>query len=109
IALFQSMDELVIERRHVAVLLRRQAFQPGFSRMHDERAATSSDDAFSQKPKRCLRVLFVDPRAALDRHGNPHPRLHRGDAIADKFWLTHETSAKGAAFHTLGRAADIEI
>src|SRR5208283_2859466 len=37
------------------------------------------------------------------------PRLHRGDAIADKLRFAHQAGAESAAFHALGGATDIEI
>src|SRR3984893_189724 len=94
---FQGMDESVIQRRKVAVLPRRQAFQPGFARMDNERVATGGDDAPGQKTERRLRVLFVDTRAALDGHWQSNPRSDGGDAIADKLRLAHQTSAESTA------------
>src|SRR5579883_727086 len=99
IELLQAMDELVIERRHIAILLWREAFKPGFARVDDQSAAASGDHAPGQSPKRRRGVWFVDARAALDRDGNFHPRLHRGNTIADELWLTHKASAEGPAFH----------
>src|SRR5450631_757067 len=77
--------------------------------MDNERIATRGDDLPGQGAKRRLRVLIVDTGAALDRHGNFYPRFHRGDAIADTFWLPHQASAKGTACYAPGRTTGIEI
>ena len=43
----QPMHQRVVERRHVAVFLRRQSLQPGLARMHDERVGAGGLDRFA--------------------------------------------------------------
>ena len=99
----------IIERRHLAVLARRQALQPGLARMHDQRVGAGRLDRVGECRQRLLRVLVVDADAAFDRHRNCDRRLHRGDAIADQRRLRHQAGAEAALLHAVRRAADIEI
>ena len=64
--LLQTVDTLIIERRHLAVFLRRQATQPGLARMNDERAAPSIGDAVDEPLEVGFAVLVVDTDAAFD-------------------------------------------
>ena len=63
----QPVDAVVVERRHLAVLLRRQPLQPGLARMHDEGAAAGAGHRVDEALEVRLAVLVVDADAALDR------------------------------------------
>ena len=105
----QPIDAAVIERRDVAVLLRRQSVQPGLARMHDQRVAAGGDHAARQRIERRFRILVVDADAAFHRDGNFHRPLHRGDAVGHQRRLRHQAGAEAAVLHAVRRAADIEI
>ena len=54
----EPMDAAVIERRHIAVLARRQALEPGVARMHDEDLASRlchGTDEIADKARATLR------------------------------------------------------
>ena len=105
----EPIDQVVIERRDVAVFLRRQALQPGFSGMHDQRVGAGRDHAARQHVERNFRILVVDADPAFDRDRNCHRALHGRDAIGDQRRLRHQAGAEAAVLHPVGRTADIEI
>ena len=106
----QPVDQRVVERRHVAVLLRRQALQPGLARVHDERVGRRPRrTASTRRVERRPRVLLVDADAALHRHRNRHRRAHRRHALGDQLRLAHQAGAEAAGLHAVGRAADVEV
>ncbi len=107
--LLQAMDAGVIERRDVAVLLRAQALQPGFARVHDESAAAGPRDHVDEAVEILLFVLVVDADAALDGDRQPGACSHRRDAVADQLRLGHEAGAEPPRLHAVGRTADIEV
>ena len=106
---FEPIDAIVIERRNFAVFLRRQTFEPGFARMHDERIGARALDRLRKNFERRFRILVVDADAAFDRDRDRHRRLHRGDAIADQCRLRHQAGAEAAVLHAVGRTTGIEI
>ena len=105
----QAIDAIVIERRDVAVLTRREAVQPGLACMHDQRVDAGLPDRLRERFQRNLRILLVDADAAFHRDRDRDGRLHRGDAFADQGGLGHQAGAEPAILHAVGRAADIQI
>ncbi len=86
------IDEIVVERRHVAIFLRRQSIQPRLARMHDEDADAGCFTAFEHQSERVMRFLIVDTEAALDRHRNGDCCPHGGHALRHQVWLAHQTA-----------------
>ena len=105
----QPIDAVVVERRDIAVLLRRQSVQPGFSRMHDQRIAPAATTPRASVSRADFRVLVVDADAAFHRDRNFHRALHRGNAVGHQRRLRHQACAEAAVLHPVRRAADIEI
>ena len=105
----QPIDPVVIERRDVAVFLRRQSVEPGLAGMHDQRIGAGRDHAARQHIERHLRILIVDADPAFHGDGNFDRALHRGDALGDQRGLRHQAGAEAAVLHPIRRAADIEI
>ena len=105
----QPIDAPIIERRHLAVLLRRQAVEPGLAGVHDERVGAGLFDGLRKNFERVFRVLVVDADAALHRDRHRDGRFHRGHAVAHERGLRHQTSAEAAVLHPVGGAADIEV
>src|SRR6185312_2674738 len=66
----EAMHQRVIERRHLAVLLRRQTLQPGLARVHDERIGARRLHASGEAEQGLGGVLIVDADAAFDGDGN---------------------------------------
>ena len=79
----EPIDALVIERRDFAVLLRRQAFEPGLARMHDQRigaararplaanASSASSGSCSSMPMRHLTVTGIVTAAFMAATQSP--------------------------------------
>lgn len=105
----QGVDERIIERRHVAVFLRRQAFQPRLARVDDECIDAGALELFCHRPQSLARLLVIDADAAFDRDRNIDRRLHRHDRRRDQIGLTHQTGAECAILHAIGRTAAVEI
>ena len=106
----EPKHDVVVERRDVAVLARRQAGQPGLARMHDQRVgAGRARPSRSTSSSACFGILVVDADAAFHRHRDRDRGLHRGDAIADQRRLRHQAGAEAALLHAIRRAADVEI
>ena len=105
----KAIDALVIERRNLAVLFRRQAFQPGLAGMHDERSAAGFRHAIDEALEISLRVLVVDADAALHGDRNGHGVRHRCEAQGDEIGFRHQAGAEAAFLHAIGGAADVEI
>ena len=106
---FQPMHDLIVERRHLAIFLRRQPLQPGLARMHDQRVGPGPLHHFGERKQHLVRVLLVDADAAFDRHRDIHRRLHGSNTVADQRRLVHQAGAEATFLHPVGRAADIEV
>ena len=105
----QAIDARIVERRHLAVLLRRQPLQPRLAGMHDEGAHAGAGDDVDEALQVALAILLVDADAALDGHRHLDLPLHGRDAGGDKLRLGHQAGAEAALLHAVGRAADIEV
>ena len=105
----QPVDPIVVERRDVAIFLRRQSIEPGLAGVDDQRIGAGSDHAAGQRIQRDFRILVVDADPALDRDRNAHCALHGIDAFSDQRRLRHQAGAETAVLHPVRRTADIEI
>ena len=105
----EPVHAVVIERRDLAVLLRRQTVEPRLARVHDEDAAAGAGDRIDKALQVGLAVLLVDADAAFDGHGHGDALLHGGDACGDQLGLRHEAGAEATLLHAVGWAADVEI
>ena len=105
----QRVDQRVVERRNVAVVLGAEPLEPGLARVHDERRGARRLHRASESEQRFARLLLVDADAAFDRDRKLDRRGHRGDAFGDQRWLPHQAGAETSALHPFGRAAAIEV
>src|SRR5262249_10259597 len=105
----QPIDTIIVERRDLAVLLRRQTVKPGLSGMHDQGVATGLDDVARELVERPFRILTVDADPTFHGDRDFHRALHRRDAIPNQLRLRHQTRAEAAVLHAIGGTADIEI
>ena len=105
----EPVHDGIIERRHLAIFARRQSFQPGLARVHDQRVGARRLDRLGERKQRLLGILLVDADAAFHRHRNFDRGFHGGDAIGDQRRLRHQAGAEAALLHPVGRTADIEI
>ena len=104
-----AIHPVIVDRRHVAVLFRAQAFEPGLARMHDEGAAAALRPPLDEAVEALLRILVVDADAAFDRDRHLGAFAHRRDQVGDKLGLGHQAGAEPPRLHPVRRAADIEI
>ena len=70
----QPIDPVVVERRDVAIFLRRQSVEPGLAGVHDQRIRAGGDHAARQRIERDFRILIVDADPAFDGDRNVAPR-----------------------------------
>ncbi len=77
--------------------------------MHVQCIDTRGFNCARQFFERSFRVLLVDADAAFHRDRNPHGRLHRRDAIADKLRLRHQAGAEATLLHAVGRAPHVQV
>src|SRR4029077_7431892 len=80
----EPVHTVVVERRDLAVLLRRQTVKPRLARVHDEGAAAGAGHRIDEALQVGLTVLLIDADAAFDGHGHGDAPLHRGDADGDQ-------------------------
>ena len=70
----QPVHDVVAQRRHFAVLLRRQALQHGIARMHDEHVAAAPRDGADEVAHEAVVLVVVEADAVLDRDRDRAPR-----------------------------------
>ena len=107
--LLQPIHRLVAERRNLAVLLRRQAFQPGLARMHDEGLAAGFGDGLDEAAHEHVVLGLVHAEAMLDGHRQPAGAAHLGDRLGHQCGLVHQAGAEAVLLHALGGAAAVEV
>src|ERR1041384_4000616 len=105
----QLMHVVILERRHLAVLLGRETPQHGIARMHDERAATGLRHGADEVAHEAIVAHLVDADAVLHRHRQRHRIADRPHAARDELGLRHQAGAEGAAVPARARAADVEV
>ena len=105
----QTPHQRVVERRHVAVLFRRQALQPGHAGVDDKDLDPDGSAGVDGGEQRDLRVLVVDADAAFDGGGHGDRFLDRGHAVGDQSGLAHQAGAEPARLDPVGGAADVQI
>ena len=104
-----AIDELVVERRHVAVLFRRQSFEPRLARMHGESLHARARAQADHIAQGLLGILIVHADAAFDRDRNGNRVAHRRHAFRHQLRLPHQAGAEASRLHAVRRAADIQI
>src|SRR5471032_234052 len=100
---------VVLERRHFAVFLGRQAFQDGVAGVHDERRATGRGDAADEVAHEVVAGDVVDADAVLDGDVDGDGVAHGLDAVGHQLRLGHQAGAERALLHALGRAAAVQV
>ena len=100
----------VPEPRDLAIVLGREAFQDGVTRVHDEGPAIrASRDRLDETAHEVVVLRAIDAEPVLDRHRDRHRVLHRLHAVGHQLRLGHEAGAERAALHALGRAAAVQV
>jgi hypothetical protein len=105
----EPVDARIIERRNLAVFLRREPVQPGLARVHDERRHARACHRFDEAREIRFAVLVVDADPALDCHRDRDARRHSRNACGDEIRLRHQARAEPALLHARRRTADVEI
>ncbi len=105
----QPVDQRIVERGDVAVLLGAQALQPRLAGMHHEGGDAFRRAKGHQAEQALLGVLVVDADAALHRGRDLHRAEDRRHALGHQRGLLHQAGAEAAALHPVGGAADIQV
>ena len=107
--LLQAIDARIIERRNIAVLFGRQAFQPRLAGMHHQMVTARRNHPIGQRVQSLFDILLVNPDPAFDGHRHLDHRFDRRDTITHQLRLAHQTGPEAAILHAVGRTADIEV
>src|SRR6266850_1745317 len=107
--LLQPIDVLVLERRNLAVLFRREALEDGIARVDDEGPAAGRGDRGDKVPEKGVILDPVDAGSMLHRDRNADFAPDSRDALRDQRRLGHQAGAESALLHPLARAADVEV
>ena len=108
---FQAVDIIVAQRRHVAVFLGREAFQPGIAGVDDEGCAIGFFRQCADEISQRLIIGFaVEADAVLDGSGTDgRGFLHRVQAVGYQIRLLHQARAERAFLHARAGAAAVEV
>jgi hypothetical protein len=110
----ERIRPFVAQRRHLAVLLWRQALEPGIARVHDEHSAAGLRDRVDEGAEDFIVFVVVDSEPTLhrDRHRFLKRRNgidHRRHAVGDQPRLTHQARTEAPGLDTVGGTADVEV
>ena len=108
-SLLERGDDVVAQRRQLAVLLRADAVQPGVARMDDEHLAAAVGDGADEVAHEGVALDAVDADPVLDGDRERDRVAHRRDAVGDERRLGHQAGAERAALDALARAAAVEV
>ena len=108
-AFLHAIDDIVVEGRDLAVLLRAQTLEPGLAGMNPDGVGAGVQHPGDEIRQHGFRVLLVNADAAFDRDRHARDLLHRRDARGHHIRRLHQTGAEGAGLNAVGRAADIEV
>ena len=98
---FQLMHKIIIKRRNVAVLFRREPLQPRLARMDNQRIDTGLRECFRHRPESFARLLIIHTDAAFDGDGNLHRCFHRRHAISHQLRFAHQTGPERTILHAV--------
>src|SRR5579871_2741694 len=104
-----AVHEVVIERRYLAVLLRRETGEPCLARVNHKPIHAGDRAAGNERTQALLRILVVDADAALHRDGYGDVDAHGGNAFGNERGFAQEAGAKAAGLYTARRTADVQI
>ena len=107
--LLQRDDDVVAQRRQLAVLLRADAVQPGVAGMDDEHLAAALGDGADEVAHEGVALDAVDADPVLDGDRDRDRVAHRAHAVGDERRLGHQAGAERAALDALARAAAVEV
>ena len=105
----EAVGPVVAQRRDFAVLLRRQALQPGIAGVHHHHRAAGGDHLVDEAGEGIVVVVLVHAEAALHRDRDGGCRGHRRHAVGHQRRLSHQAGAEAAHLHAIGRAAAVEV
>jgi hypothetical protein len=105
----EPIDAVVVQRRNVAVLFRRQAVEPRLARMHDQAVGAGGDHRACQRIECDFGILIINADAALDGDRHIDSLLHRGHTARHQIRLGHQARPEAAVLHTIRGAADIDV
>ena len=101
--------QIIIQRRHFAVFLRRQTLQPRLARMDDEVRNPGLGDHLQKPGQRRARLLIIHPDPAFHRYRHISLADHRGHTFGHQRRPLHQHRAKAPRLHPVGRTAAVEV
>jgi len=107
--LLERGDDVVPQRRQLAVLLRADAVQPGVPGMDDEHVAAALGNGANEIAHEGVAFDAVDADPVLDGDRDSNGVAHRTHAVGNERRLGHQAGAEGAALDALARAAAVEV
>ncbi|MNZ58890.1 hypothetical protein D3C78_769080 [compost metagenome] len=100
----------VIQRRDLTVFFRAKTRQPGFACVDDKRLTFAfPGDGINEITQEFVAVLIVDSDTRFDGNRNRHHVAHRFNAVSHQLCVAHQTGAKHAILHAIGRTTHIEV
>jgi hypothetical protein len=97
----EPVHVVVLERRHLAVLLGRESLEHGVAGVRDERAGARLRDRPDEVANEAVFLDLVDADAVLDGDRHVHRVAHRCHALRHQRGLAHQTRAEAAGLHAL--------
>ena len=105
----EPVGPVVAQRRDLAVLLRRQALQPGLARVHEEHVAAGGRHGIDEGEEEVVILLLVHAQTALHGDRDVDGIDHRRHALCHQRGLLHQAGTETPRLHAVGRAANVEI
>ena len=103
------VDNVVVQRRDVAVFLGAQPLQPRLARVDRNPFAARTDDLSQKFGQHLCGVLVIDTDPTFDRDVHINRAAHGRDGFGHKGRLLHQHRAKEARLHPIRRATHVQV
>ena len=104
-----GINNIVAQRRDIAILFGREPLQPGLAGVDGKAGASGLGDLLDETRQRLFIIHVVDADTALHRHWNRNRCPHCCNALSYKDRLSHQAGTKPTRLHTITGTADVEI
>ena len=106
---FEPVNDVIAQRRDVAVFFRGKSLEDGVSGVDDEGTAPRFGDFADEVADKVVGMDVIDADAVFDGHVDGDGVAHGGDAARHQRRFFHEACAERAFLHAFGRATAIEV
>ena len=107
--LLQAVHLMMAQGRDLAILLRRQALEPGLARVHRKTVTAGRGDRIHEAQHMLVGVDIVDADAMLHGHRDRYRLPHGRHPVGDPLGLGHQARADAAFLNAIAGAADVEV